>query len=172
MQSPIKVCSLCIPARVPYFYTEPGTFYTILVCHIHRILREREEVYQDDDWVLKEAMDMHNLQTGGTFMNVLTRKLDDIIIPCLAEIIAFVDRSFNLSLLQPHYSPPFSQFWLRIFANKRVEEALRFTDLVGREKVEINHENFACKFPFFWLVKELVDSHWDSAQSTGGIFVL
>ncbi|CAI8034865.1 E3 ubiquitin-protein ligase RNF213 [Geodia barretti] len=152
----------------PIFPLEPGTFYTILVCHIHRILREREEVYQDDDWVLKEAMDMHNLQTGGTFMNVLTRKLDDIIIPCLAEIIAFVDRSFNLSLLQPHYSPPFSQFWLRIFANKRVEEALRFTDLVGREKVEINHENFACKFPFFWLVKELVDSHWDSAQSTGG----
>ena len=105
-------------------------------------------------------------------MNVLARKLDDIIIPRLAEIIAFVDRSFNLSILQPHYSAPFSQFWLRMFASKRVEEALRFTDMVGREKVEINHENFACKFPFFWLVKELVDSHWDSAQSTGGIFVL
>ena len=150
------------------FYSESGTFYTILVCHIYRMLQEREAVYQDDDWVLKEAMDMHNLQTGGTFMNALTRKLDDIVTPCLAEIVAFVDRSCNLGLLLPEHSP-LSLFWLKIFGSKRAEEALRFTDMVGGEKVEINHDNFTCEFPFFWMVKELIDSHWDSAQSTGGI---
>ena len=131
------------------------------------MLGERESLHKDDNWVLNEAMDMHNLQTGGTFMNVLTRKLDDIIIPCLAEITAFVDRNCNLSLLQPKPTP-LSQFWLRIFASNRAEEALRYIDMVGREKVEMNHENFACEFPFSWLVKELVESHWDSAQSTGG----
>lgn len=134
------------------------------------MLRERETVYQNDDWVLKEAMNMHNLQTGGTFINVLTRKLDDIVIPCLAEIIAFVDRSCNLSLLQPEaMHTPLSQFWLKMFASKRVEEALRYTDLVGGRKLDVNHEDLACEFPFFWLVKELMDSHWESAQSTGGL---
>ena len=131
------------------------------------MLCERETVYQDDDWVLVEAMDMHHLQTGGTFMNVLTRKLDDIIVPCLAEIIAFVDRRSNLSLLQIEPSP-LSQFWLKMFASKRSEEALRFTDIVTNQKVQMMDENFACEFPFSWLVKELLDSLWDSAQSTGG----
>ena len=148
-------------------YTEPGTFYDILVAHIHRMLCERETVYQDDDWVLVEAMNMHHLQTGGTFMNVLTRKLDDIIVPCLAEIIAFVDRRSNLSLLQIEPSP-LSQFWLKLFASNRSEEALRFTDMVTNQKVQMMDENFACEFPFSWLVKELLDSLWDSALNTGG----
>ena len=134
------------------------------------MLCEREDVYQDDDWVLKEAMNMHNLQTGGTFMNALTRKLDDIITPCLAEIIAFVDRHHNLSLLQPKaMHTPRSQFWLKMFASKRVEEALSFTDMVGGQKAEIGDENVACEFPFSWLVRELMDSHWNSAQSAGGM---
>ena len=136
------------------------------MAHIHRMLRERESVFEDDDWVLNEAMDMHSLQTGGTFMNTLTRKLDDIIIPRLAEIIAFVDRRCNLSLLQKVQHTPLSQFWLRIFTSKRAEEALTFT---GSQKVQMIDENFACEFPFSWLVKELMDSHWDSAQSTGGM---
>ena len=101
-------------------------------------------------------------------MNVLSRKLDDIIVPCLAEVIAFVDKYCNLSLLQLKPTP-LSQFWLRIFGSKRAEESLRYIDMVGRQKVEMNHDNFACEFPFSWLVKELMDSHWDSAKSIGGI---
>ena len=172
-----RACSILISeVHCPKFVVilflciESGTFYTNLVCHIHRMLREREKVYQDDDWVLKEAMDMHNLQTGGTFMNALTRKLDDIITPRLAEIIAFVDRGCNLSLLQPTNSP-LSQFWLMVFACKRAEEALKYTDMVGGQKVNVNPDNTNCAFPFSWLVRELVDSHWDSAQSTGGMCI-
>ena len=158
---------LCTFVFIPCINIEPNTFYAVLVAHIHRMLCERETVYRDDDWVMNEAMDMHHLQTGGTFMNVLTRKLDDIIVPCLAEIIAFVDRRSNLSLLQIEHSP-LSQFWLKMFASKRSEEALRFTDMVTNQKVQMMDENFACEFPFSWLVKELLDSLWDSAQSIGG----
>ena len=129
------------------------------------MLQEREAVYQDDNWVLKEAMDMHNLQTGGTFMNALTRKLDEIVTPCLAEIIAFVDRGCNLSLLLP-LSSSLSKFWLKLFACKRTDEALKYSDMVGGRRVSVNPDNSTCQFPFSWLVRELVDSHWDSAQST------
>ena len=134
------------------------------------MLCEREAVKEDDDWVLTEAMDMNHLQTGGTFMNVLTRKLDDIVTPCLTEIIAFVDRRSNLSLLQT-VATPLSQFWLKMFASKRSEEALRYTDMVAKQKVQMMDETIACEFPFSWLVIELIDSHWDSAQSTAGIYV-
>ena len=149
------------------FRSEPGTFYDIIVSHIHRMLCEREEVYQDDDWVMKEAMNLHNLQARGTLMNVLTRKLDDTIVPCLAEIIAFLDRNCNLSLLQTEPTP-LSQFWLRIFASKRAEESLKFSVLTSNQKILMIDENFTCEFPFSWMVKELMDSHFESAQSTRG----
>lgn len=148
---------------------EPDSFYAILVSHLRRILRERESVYQDRNWVLNEAMDIHRLQTGGTFKNVLTRKLDDIVVPFFAEIIAFVDRNCNLSLLQTERPiTPLSEFWLKIFRSERAEQALHFTDIVATQKVPMRDEEFTCEFPFSWLVKELMDAQWDTAQSTGG----
>lgn len=128
------------------------------------MLCEREETRsQSDDWVVNEAMDSHCLQTGGTFTNVLTRKLDEVVISCLSETIGFVDRDCNLNLLQT----PFTNIWLSIFSSKRVAEILNFT---GNKKVLIVDDNFTCKFPFFWLVKELIDSYCDSAIKDGGNF--
>ena len=149
---------------------EPDSFYGILVSHIHRKLKEREENYRDTDWVLDEAMDAHNLQTGGTFKNVLTRKLDKVIVPCFSEIIAFLDRNCNLNLLQSvRPITPLSQFWLKIFSSQRAVQALGFADMVATEKVPMRDEEFVCEFPFSWLVKELMDSQWDTAQNVGGI---
>ena len=152
--------------------TELNSFYAILVSHIHRMLREREENFPDTDWVLDEAMDIHNLQTGGTFKNVLTRKLDKVVVPCFSEIIAFLDRNCNLNLLQPVCPiTPLSQFWLKIFSSQRAVQALSFADMVGIQKVAMKDEEFVCEFPFSWLVKELMDSQWDTAQNTGGMAV-
>ena len=148
---------------------EPDSFYAILVSHIHRMLKEREEHYQDTNWVLDEAMDSHNLQTGGTFKNVLTRKLDKVIVPCFSEIIAFLDRNSNLDRLQSvHPITPLAQFWLKIFGSQRAVQALSFADMVGIQKVAMRDGEFVCELPFSWLVKELMDSQWDAAQNTGG----
>ena len=138
--------------------------------HIHRILREREAVSFDSDWVLSEAMNIHNLQTGGTFKNVLSRKLDNVIIPFFAEIIAFTDHNCNLNLLQTVCPPtPLAQFWLKIFSSERAEHALCYNDMAtGVQKVAMRDEEFECEFPFSWLVKELMDSQWENAQTTGG----
>ena len=149
---------------------EPHSFYAILVSHIHRMLKEREEVYKDsDDWIIQEAMNINHLQTGGTFKNVLARKLDEVIVPCFAKIIAFLDQNCNLNLLQgvPPVAP-LSEFWLSVCASKQAQEELRFADIVGTHKLVMKGDNFACKFPFYWLVKDLMDSQWDSARSTGG----
>ena len=148
---------------------EPDSFYAILVSHIRRMLKEREEHYQDTNWVLDEAMDIHNLQTGGTFKNVLTRKLDKVVVPCFSEIIAFLDRNSNLDLLQSvHPTTSLAQFWLKIFSSQRAVQALSFADMVGIQKVPMRDGEFVCEFPFSWLVKELMDSQWDAAQNTGG----
>ena len=134
------------------------------------MLKEREEVYKDsDNWIIQEAMNINHLQTGGTFTNVLSRRLDEVIVPCFAKIIAFLDQNCNLNLLQSvRPVPPLSKFWLRIFASQQAREGLQFADVVVSQKLLMRDDGFACEFPFYWVVKGLMDDLWDSAQSTGG----
>ena len=50
--------------------------------------------------MLKEALSEKNLQSGGTFQNVLSRKLDEVIIPIFAAVLLFVDQYSNLNILE------------------------------------------------------------------------
>lgn len=105
-------------------------------------------------------------------MNVLTRKLNDVIIPIFSEVIAFLDHNCNLSLFQAENTDsPLSQFWLKTFCSKQAEQALHFDDMVAMQKVPMIGEEFRCQFPFSWLFQELFNSIWDIAQSTGGIYM-
>lgn len=76
------------------------TFYGALVKHIKNLLEEREKSLLDQEWVLKEALSGKNLQSGGTFQNVLSRKLDEVIIPIFAAVLLVVDQYSNLNILE------------------------------------------------------------------------
>ena len=141
--------------------------------HILRLLRERESALCNPNWVLNEAMSRRSLQHGGTFKNVLARKIDDVTVPIFAEIIAFLDHNCNLSLLQTgSETTPLSQFWLRMFQSPRAEQQLHYEQMVGRQKVPMAEEEIESQFPFSWLVKEAVDSQWDEAKRTAGNLML
>ena len=154
------------------YVTDLNSFYGILVSHIHRILKERDSVFENSNWILHEAMSKRRLQMGGTFFNVLSRRLDDIIVPIFSKIIAFLDRSYNLSLLQPDkLNTPPCQLWLKIFRSNRVEQELRFENNFVMQKVPVTGDEFICQFPFSWLFIELIDSQWDDAQSLAGTYM-
>jgi len=146
------------------------------VRHIHRLVSERDQIREDEKhWVLHEALNTRKLQNGGTFQNVLTRKLDEVLIPIFSEIIALVDRNYNLDHLNPkNKNSSLSQFWLTMFRNSAIVQ-LRYEDMATRcghrEQVpgaggRMAEEDFKCQLPFSWLVKEAVDAHWHSAKST------
>jgi len=146
------------------------------VSHIHRLLSERDQIRGDEkDWVLNEALSTRKLQNGGSFQNVVARKLDEVLVPIFSEIIALVDRNYNLDRLDPkNENSPLSQFWLAIFRNSAIVQ-LRYEDMVtqGKHRKQVlgagkrmAEEDFKCKLPFSWLVKEEVDAHWHSAKST------
>ena len=144
--------------------------------HIHRLLSERDHIREDEkNWVLNEALNARKLQSGGTFQNVLARRLDEVLIPIFSEIIALVDRNYNLDRLDPkNENSPLSQFWLAMFRNSAIVQ-LRYEDMAtrGRHREQVPgaggrmaEEDFKCQLPFSWLVKEAVDAHWHSARST------
>ena len=153
---------------------DESLFYAGLVKHIHSILKEKEEVMgEETGWVLNEAMSRKKLQSGGTFRNVLSRKLDEVIIPIFAEVLVSVDRYSNLDLVRTKSLPHIRQLWLSAFP---VLCKFSYADmttqggdgLAGMGQMRSMGSEFHCQFPFFWLVKETVDSHWDNAISVTG----
>ena len=146
----------------------------MLVQHIFVVLQEREEVFEGEKWVIKEAMNARNLQHGGTFRNVLSRKVDEVVTPIFAEIIASVDRNYNLDLINPKDGDlSISKFWLRIFSDSSIMQ-FNYRDMVTpREQVpgvggRKTGEDFKCELPFSWLIYDAVDSQWDNAKSLAG----
>lgn len=142
------------------------------------MLKERESVWKEEKhWVIREAMDMKSLHHGGTFRNVLSRKVDEVITPIFSEIISSIDRNCNLNLIDPRNEdlPRLSQFWLRIFRDPQLMQ-FNYTDMVApREQIpglggRKSREDFTCELPFSWLIFEAVNNQWDNLKSSSGIF--
>ena len=146
--------------------------------HIYELLKEREKIREDEkNWVLNEALNAKKLQSRGTFRNVITRELDEVIIPIFAEIIALIDHNYNLDLVNPKTcNTPVTQFWLAMFHNRQVMH-FSYADMSVREQVpgiggRLAEEEFRCQLPFSWLVQEAFEAQWDSAKSVAGNYVL
>lgn len=119
-------------------------------------------------------MNAKSLQHGGTFRNVLSRKVDTVVIPIFSQIIASIDQNYNLSLIDPsNESSPISQFWLDMFRDSSIMQ-FNYRDMVT-PKQQVSGlggrktgEAFRCQFPFSWLMYETVESQWDNAKSCAG----
>ena len=143
--------------------------------HVFGVLQEYDEERVDEkEWVINEAMNPKNLQHGGTFSNALSRKVDRIIVPILSEIIASIDKNYNLDLIDPKAEDAhISQFWLDFFRDSRVMH-FSYADMapgrdqvpgIGAKKVA---KDFKCRLPFSWLIYEAVKSQWHNASSSCG----
>ena len=147
--------------------------------HLYKLLKEREEDRPDlSEWVLSEALNASKLEVGGTFRNVLARKIDDVVTPIFAKIIACINCNYNLNLIDPKaQDSPRSRFWLAMFGEPKILQ-LKYSEMVQGDTVpgiggKKSNQDFECQMPFFWLIRDVVDSQWDSAKSRAGIeFVL
>ena len=154
----------------------PGlfSFYGILIKHIYRLLQEREADRLDDsEWILREALSTNKLQLGGTFRNVLIRKIDDVIDPIFAKIIAVIDQYSNLDLIDPKAEEsPLSQFWLSMFSEPTLLR-LKYSEMQGTiagvsKKGRKLYTDFKCQMPFFWIIKDIVDCQCNIAMRNAG----
>lgn len=151
--------------------TDSHHFCEVLVLHIHEVLRKHDEACKDkQDWISSEAMNVKSLRHGGTFHNVLSRKVDEVVIPIFSEILAVIDQNYNLDLIDPdNEDSPQSQFWLNMFRDPDIMQ-FNYTDMViPKEQVpglggRKMGEDFKSAFPFSWLVYEAVESQCDSAK--------
>ena len=156
-------------------HADPSSFHGVLVMHLYKLLQEREADRPDlSEWVLSEALNASKLEVGGTFRNVLARKIDEVVIPIFSKIIACIDSNYNLDLVghKLQDSPAISQLWLAMFREPEVLQ-LKYSDFVQGDKVpgiggRKSNQDFKCQIPFFWLIKQAIDNQWDSAKSRAG----
>ena len=154
---------------------DDSLFYAALVRHIHSVLREREEVIaESDEWVVSEATSRKRLQNGGPFRNILSRKFDEVVIPIFVEVLVRVDRYCNLDLVTQKRAPSHVRsLWLTVFTCYELcgfsytEMSVHEKDGPAGKRKSIDYE-FQCQFPFFWLIKETLDSHWDTVITATG----
>ena len=142
--------------------------------HLYKLLRMREEGTPDlSEWVVNEALNASKLEIGGTFRNVLIRKIDEILIPIFAKIIAYIDCNYNLDLLEPNaQDSPCSRFWLAMFGESRIWQ-LKYSEILEGNVVpgvrgKKSNQDFKCQMPFFWLIRDAVNSQWDVARNRAG----
>lgn len=158
-------------------HAESTQFCEVLVQHIQNVLQEHDEVREDQkDWVSNEAMNAKSLQHGGTFRNVLSRKVDEVVVPLFSQIIASIDRNYNLSLIDPkNESSPLSQLWLSMFRNSSIMQFNYRGMVTSKQQVSglgegKTGEDFRSQFPFSWLMYDAVERQWDNAKSSAGKF--
>lgn len=150
-----------------------------MVEHITKVLEQLVKVYPNENkWVVNEAMNAKSLHHGGTFRNVLARKVDKVVIPIFSEIIAAIDQNYNLNLIDPKEEPgPLSRLWLQLFRDPSIVN-FDYNDMITAKDQLIglggkrSRTDFKCSFPFSWLVYDAVRSQWDNAKSSAGNLTL
>ena len=78
------------------------------------------------------------------------------------------------------------QLWLSIFSDeelvqfsyqsyamgKGIHELQPSTTGGGGGRVLAAEEEFVCQFPFYWLIKEAIESKWETVKSSSSTYIL
>lgn len=117
-------------------------------------------------------MNTKQLLTQGTFQGALCSKLDGIVARIFSELLAVIDRNCNLSLLKENFPKlPISKLWIGLFENNRTC-GIDYDHLIPESshprQIHLIETDFPCKFPFSWLIRELLDAAINQATLTRG----
>ena len=154
------------------------SFATILARRTYQLLQQKDERagIQSSDWLHAEARSATGTWERGTFRKALWQRVYSAVIPILSEVIAFIDRDSNLSLVR-NDDTWLSQMWLSLFQRPELTR-LHYDDFLSpggtiRERVPAltsgrDRHVFESQLPFAVIVKEQIDDMWKGANSVAG----
>ena len=134
-------------------------FYAVLVGYIHSSLKKKEE---DDikmkNWIFEEATNSLHLQHGGSFMNVILRRLESETADVLSGVIAAIDTNYNLELLVCNGPPVLSDFWIEAFKHKIISDILEQHSVTKGSRLTLCQSSFVCTFPFSVFFQDSIET--------------
>ncbi|XP_071620776.1 E3 ubiquitin-protein ligase RNF213 isoform X2 [Heliangelus exortis] len=149
-----------------------ASFLKITKTRLSNLLKKQEEnSLHPENWVLREASNLSALQEAGTFRHTLWKRVQNVITPFLALLIAVIDRNGNLELLVRPAAPWVTNLWMFIFSDTKL---LTVPYGVGKNssqpKIILVQNNMMVsadagnEMPFSWRIKEYLDELWLEAQ--------
>ena len=167
--------------NIPSSFVDEMPFFNNLVDLIFSILREYDDKhYPDKEWVINEAMNLRQLEIEGTLHSAIYRKLDQVVVSIVAEIIALIDHNYNLNLSSGEPMCTNSKLWLEIFnksdlCRSKLTYEVLFCNKPNQTEKRIPRQvsaNFNAKFPFSWLIQDSMSLLLTQAIQTTGIVVI
>lgn len=162
---------------------DKSSFDCRLVQFVTAVLKEMDDKNSKaKDWAFEEAL--KHSQISGTFRNALSRRLDQILLPILAKVIALIDKNFNLTIIHEHRDhvrilSPIASLWLEIFSERKLckisyEDVFANASVVKTKKwvprigASLSDQFYKCQFPFSWICREVINvQKCDSAVLAG-----
>ncbi|PKU34399.1 hypothetical protein llap_15296 [Limosa lapponica baueri] len=147
-----------------------ASFLKITKARLSNLLKKQEEnSLHPKNWVLREASNLGALQEAGTFRHTLWKRVQNVITPFLALLIALIDRNGNLELLAKPAAEWVTKLWMFIFSDTKL---LSVPFSVGKSSSQpdvVLVQNNATmsagsEMPFSWRIKEYLDDMWLTAQ--------
>ena len=174
---------MCINIDYVFIYADKSSFDFRLIQFVTAVLQEMDlKNSKTKEWALEEAL--KHAQISGTFRNTLSQRLDKILLPILVQIIALIDKNFNLTIMHDNRDSikklsPIAKLWLEIFSERKLckisyEEIFTTTDVVKTKKwvprisASFSDHFYKCQFPFSWICQAVINfQKRDSAVLAG-----
>lgn len=118
---------------------------------MYKSLIQKENNNLLKQWMYQEAISSQNLQSGGSFMTVVLRRLHSETTRILSSIIPAIDTNCNLDLLDLANSPNNSEvvrFWLDTFEHSLISDGLPQFAVSATGIFSSCQNTFQCQFPF------------------------
>uniref|UniRef100_A0A674GZS2 RING-type E3 ubiquitin transferase n=1 Tax=Taeniopygia guttata TaxID=59729 RepID=A0A674GZS2_TAEGU len=152
-----------------------ASFLKITKTRLSSLLKKQEEnSLHPENWVLREASNLSALQEAGTFRHTLWKRVQKVVTPFLALLIAVIDRNGNLELLARPGAEWVTNLWMFIFSDSKfLNKALCINDLFTpspQPEIILVQNNMMVsadagnKMPFSWRIKEYLEEMWLEAQ--------
>ncbi|KAM4890524.1 E3 ubiquitin-protein ligase RNF213 [Sylvia borin] len=149
-----------------------ASFLKITKARLSSLLKKQEEnSLHPKNWVLREASNLSALQEAGTFRHTLWKRVQKVVTPFLALLIAVMDRNGNLELLARPGAKWVTNLWMFIFNDTKF---LSVSPAVGKNssqpEIILVQNNMMVsadagnEMPFSWRIKEYLEEMWLEAQ--------
>uniref|UniRef100_A0A8C3MIP0 RING-type E3 ubiquitin transferase n=1 Tax=Geospiza parvula TaxID=87175 RepID=A0A8C3MIP0_GEOPR len=149
-----------------------ASFLKITKARLSSLLKKQEEnSLHPKNWVLREASNLSALQEAGTFRHTLWKRVQKVVTPFLALLIAVMDRNGNLELLARPGAKWVTKLWMFIFSDSKF---LSVPPGVGKNspqpEIILVQNNMMVsadagnEMPFSWRIKEYLEEMWLEAQ--------
>ncbi|XP_072299387.1 E3 ubiquitin-protein ligase rnf213-alpha-like [Eucyclogobius newberryi] len=145
-------------------------FNKIIKRHLHALLATHVDntLLSKNNWVMKEASNIDALQEGGTFRNTLWKRVQAVVVPMLAHLIAISDCDKNLDLLlDTNCGTSLKNLWLDIFGNDKLLQIPPLSQDPNSESRTILVQNYitpkmmvGCSMPFSWRIRDYLEDMW------------